>query len=258
MLVGAPLGGLVVSALGASAAFAVTGAFFVVSSALVLCLVRAPRVHQPEEPGEGLSYWGDLVAGFRFVAGQPLLRIVVALVFVMNLLDAGRFSVLLPLRAAEWTNGAGVVGLITGALGAGALVGSVFFGAVGHRLPRRMLFVVATLIAGGPLSLALASSIPVWAVVAVSAVTGLASGVLNPIIDTLRLELAPARMRARSSSLMIAGSWAGIPVGALLAGGSAEWIGVPAALLVIGGAYLLVALLPLTGGPWHAMDRPAR
>ena len=257
MLVGAPLGGLVVSVLGASAAFAVTGVFFVVSSALVVLLVREPRVHLPEEPGEGLSYWRDLAAGFRFVVGQPLLRLIVAMVFVMNLLDAGRFSVLLPLRAAGWTGGAGVVGLITGALGAGALVGSVFFGAVGHRLPRRLLFVVATLLAGGPLSLALASSMPVWAVVAVSAATGLASGVLNPIIDTLRLELAPARMRARSSSLMIAGSWAGIPVGALLAGGGAEWIGVPAALLVIGAVYVLVALLPVGGGAWRAMDRPA-
>ena len=116
---------------------------------------------------------------------------------------------------------------------------------------------IATLLAGGPLSLALASSMPVWAVVAVSAATGLASGVLNPIIDTLRLELAPARMRARSSSLMIAGSWAGIPVGALLAGGGAEWIGVPAAFLVIGAVYVLVALLPLRGGAWRGMDRPA-
>jgi len=258
ILVGAPLGGLVVSVLGASAAFAVTGAFFVVSSLLVLLLVRAPRVRLPDDgAGEGLSYWGDLAAGIRFVARQPLLRLIVAMVFVMNLLDAGRFSVLLPLRAGDWAGGAGVVGLVSGALGAGALVGAVFFGAVGHRMPRRALFVIATLLAGGPLSLALAVDVPVWAVVAVAAATGLASGVLNPIIDTLRLELAPPRMRARSSSLMIAGAWAGIPIGALLAGGGAEWIGVSTAFLVIGAVYLLVALLPLSGGAWKAMDRPA-
>jgi len=257
MLVGAPLGGLVVSVFGASAAFAVTAVFFVVSALLVSLLVRSPRIRQPEEEAR-LSYWGDLAAGFRFVARQPLLRLIVALVFVLNLLDAARFSVLLPLRATDWAGGAGVVGLITGALGLGALVGSVFFGAVGHRMPRRALFVIATLIAGGPLSLALATSLPVWAVVAVSALTGLASGVLNPIIDTLRLELAPTRMRARSSSLMIAGAWAGIPIGALLAGGSAELVGVSTAFLVIGAVYLLVALLPLSGGAWRGMDRARR
>jgi predicted MFS family arabinose efflux permease len=253
MLVGAPLGGLLVSLYGPSTAFAVTGLFFVVSCGLVLGVVRTPvPLHDSEAAGPA-SYWGDLAAGFRFVVRQPLLRLIVAMVFVTNLLDAARFSVLLPLRAEVWPGGATAVGLVTGALGAGALVGSLFFGFLGHRV-RRRLFVIAFLVVGLPISLVLASSLPLWVVVGVSAVTGLASGVLNPIIGTLRLELAPPRMRARSQSLMVAGSWAGIPLGALLGGAGAEWIGVAASLAVVGVVYTAAALLPTTGGAWRRMD----
>ena len=259
-LVGAPLGGFLVSLLGASAAFAVTGVFFVISSLLVLTLVRTP--HSRSRIGASIaetpSYWRDLADGFRFVVQQPLLRLIVVMVFMTNLLDAGRFSVLLPLRSEAWPEGASAVGLISGALGAGALAGSLLFGFIGHRVRRRPLFVVAFLIAGGPLSLAFASSIPLPALLVVSVVTGLASGTLNPIIGTLRLELAPPAMRARAQSLMIAGSWAGIPIGSLLAGASVGWIGVQASFLVIGAIYMIVAMLPISGGAWKGMDQDPR
>lgn len=260
-LVGAPLGGVLVSLLGPATAFGAVGGLFVVSSLIVLLLVRAPEPTGADGDAAsggaaGAGYWADLAAGFRFVVRQPLLRLIVGMVFLTNLLDSARFSVLLPLRADDWTGGAAVVGLLSGALGGGALLGSLAFGFVGHRVRRRPLFVVAFVIAGGPLSLAFASSIPLAALIAVSAATGIAVGVLNPVIDTLRFELTPPPLRARANSLMIAGSWAGIPLGALAAGGAADSLGVTTAFVVVGAVYTVAALLPLTGGAWRRMDSP--
>ncbi|MGP5733068.1 MFS transporter [Arthrobacter rhombi] len=256
-LIGAPLGGLLVSTLGPSNAFGVTAAFFVFSSLLVTTTVKNPLTTATDSPEDfrTSSYWDDLLQGLQFVSRQPLLRNIILIVFLMNLLDAARFSVLLPLKAADWTAGAAGVGLITGALGGGALLGSLAYGLIGNRMRRRPLFIAAFFITGAPVSLAFASTMPLTALIAIASIAGVAAGILNPIIGTLRLELAPPAMRARAHSLMIAGSWAGIPLGSLIAGSASEAFGLSACFIATGVIYAAAALSPLVGKTWKQMER---
>jgi len=265
MLVGAPLGGVLVSVLGPPAAFATTAVAFVIAATLVLVCVPRPdragmaRADLAAVGVPRVSYWRDLVAGFRFVSAHPLLRLIVFVVFLINLLDAARFSVLLPIHAAAHLQGAVAVGLLTGALGGGALVGSLVYGFFGQGWPRRPWFMVALGVTGGPFSVALAVQAPFSVLIALAAVIGLAAGIINPIIGVLQLQLAPRAMRARVYSLMVAGSWAGVPIGALLAGIAAERIGLTASFIIIGVSYVIVSLAPLRGGAWTGMGPfPAR
>jgi MFS family permease len=142
-------------------------------------------------------------------------------------------------------------------MGGGALVGSLLFGTVGHRLPRRMAFVIAFALAGAPPYFALAAGLPLPALLIVTGLAGLAAGAINPIIGTIKLERVPTRMRARVFGLIQAGCWAAMPLGALLAGVSVDRLGLTATAVGVGAAYLLVTLTPLLGGPWRQMDRPA-
>ncbi len=257
MFAAAPLGGVLVAAVGPAQAFFVDAAFFAVSIALVALLVPRGTRGAPDDDadGEQAGYWRQLADGARFVWRAPLLRHVVLVVLVLNALDTARFSVLLPLYALDRLGGAAAAGLITGAIAGGSVLGAAAFSAWGHRLPRRAVFVVAFVLTGGPLSAAFAAGSGTAALVALAAATGLAAGMLNPLLGTLRLELSPPRMLARVQTLMVSIAWAGIPAGALLAGLAADAFELTHVFAAIGVVSVLVSLVPLTGGAWRQMDR---
>ena len=250
-LLGAPLAGLLVAGLGTLGVLALDGLSFVVAAALVLLLVPSAGRGGPPAAREG--YWTELAEGVRFLVHEPLLRAVVVLVLCTNLLDAAKSTVLLPVAAEAHLGGAVAFGLLVGTMGGGALLGSLLFAAVGHRLPRRPLFVVGFLLAGGPPLLALAAAVPLPVQLAVTAVAGLAAGSLNPIIGTLKLERVPAGVRARVYGVIGAAAWAAMPVGALAAGWAVELVGLTPTLLVCGVLYVVASLVPLRGGPWAQM-----
>jgi MFS family permease len=201
------------------------------------------------------SYRADLAEGARFVVRDPLMRLIVALVLVTNLLDAARGSTLVPLYANDRLGGAAALGLLVATMGGCALAGNVAFGFVAHRVPRRVTFVVCFTLAGGPSSLAFALGAPLPALVAATALSGLAAGALNPILGTVQLERTPAHLRGRVFGLVTAGAWAGIPAGALLGGVAADTIGLAVAFGIVALVYTTVTLAPLTGGNWRLMER---
>lgn len=260
-LVGAPVAGLLVAAVGALPVLALDAVTFALSAVLVLTLVPAglqPRAAAGGGGGGGGGYWRDFAAGVRFLLREPLLRAIVALVLVTNFFDATKYSVLLPVVADRELGGAAAFGLLVGVMGGGALVGSLAFGAVGHRLPRRATLVTAFAVCGGPPFLALAAGLPLPATAAVFAVGGLAAGAINPMLGAIELERIPADMRARVYGVIGAGCWAAVPLGALAAGLAADTLGTTVTLVAVGVAYLAVSLVPLLGGPWRAMSaRPA-
>ena len=260
-LVGAPLAGFLFVAIGPLAVLAVDALTFLASAALLAFFVPRHLERDAREAAPPLDqavhgYWGQLAEGFRFLRREPLLRAVVMLVLITNCFDAAKSSVILPVYADRELGGAVAFGLLVGTMGGGALVGSLAFGAVGHRLPRRFTFVVAFTFAGAPPYLALAAGLPLPGLLVVTALAGFSAGAINPILGTIELERIPAGMRARVFGLINAGCWAAMPIGALVAGFAIEQFGITATLVTIGSGYLLVTLTPLLGGPWRDMDRP--
>ncbi len=261
-LVGAPLAGLLVVSIGALNVLAVDAATFLICAVLVGALVPG-RVNQVGEQvgaaetnqkARAGGYWSQLREGLEFTIRERLLRAVVLLVVVTNLFDAASSAVLLPIYAQRELGGAVAFGLLVGAMGGGALVGSLVFGVIGHRLPRRLIFTAAFTLAGGPIYFAFAAGLPLHVLIVLKLLAGFCAGAINPLIAVVMLERIPAGLRARVFGLVNAGCWAGMPIGALLGGLAVDHLGLTSTLLIVGAAYLLVTLTPLRGGPWRLMD----
>jgi MFS family permease len=248
-LVGGPVAGLVNT-------LVVNAATFAVSALLVAWLVPKSADARDGSPHtESTSYWNEFSEGLTFLWRQPLLRAITVLLVVTNFFDAAWTTVILPVFADQHLGGSVALGLLVAAMGG---VGSLMFGVVGHRMPRRALFVVSFMLCGGPRMLVFAAEPPLWLCLLTVAVAGLAAGSINPIIGTVQLERTPPGMRARVFGCMGAGAWAAMPIGALVAGVVVEYLGLTPTLLVLGSAYVLVVLSPLLGGPWRHMERPER
>jgi len=192
-LVGAPLAGALIALLGPTAVLWLDAATFAVSAMLIGFIVPAARrAASDNTASEG--YLASLLVGLRFIRGNRLILAVVLTVAATNCLDAAWFSIVAPVSARDFYGGAAALGLLLGATGGGAVVGTIVYGAFGHRVRRRSVFVACfVLVATVRLPLAAMPSLPV--AVALYAVLGLAAGPLNPILGAGRYERIPAELR---------------------------------------------------------------
>nr|WP_243437349.1 MFS transporter [Streptomyces sp. FH025] len=215
-----------------------------------------PSLTGPSEPGDRSGgYWRMFRAGFGFLRTEPLLLTVSVMVGITNLLDAGFTTVLVPVWARESGNGPAAIGLIGSALGITAVAGSLIAAALAHRLPRRTVFFVGFLLAGAPRYLVLVFDAPMWVVITVFAVGGFGSGFLNPIIGAVLFERIPRHLLGRVQALIGSLSWAGIPLGGLLAGGAVALVGLIPSLLTAGVLYFATTTLTGLRPEWREMDR---
>jgi len=253
VLVGGPLGGLLVAGVGATTALWLNAASFVVSAAIVAVGVpRARRELDAEPPGRFLA---ELAEGMRFIWSRRLIRAIVLTVLLTNFLDAP-FPVVMPVLAREAYGSATDLGLMYGVLGGAGLVGALAYSAFGHRLPRRLVFVCCFSVL--PLMyLALATLPPFPAALAALALVGFAAGPLNPLLLTVSSEVVPTRLRGRVFGATRAGAWASIPLGILLGGLAVETLGVAVTLLVIGLCYLAVTSYGFFNPAFRELDHRA-
>jgi predicted MFS family arabinose efflux permease len=251
-LVGAPVGGVLVAEFGATKALWLDAASFVFAAALVAAAVPRPtRAAAPAAPGRYLS---ELAEGMRFIKNQRLFRAIVATVLLTNLLEAP-FPVVMPVFAQEAYGSAADLGLLYGVGGGAGLAGSLVYGAMGHRLPRRLTFLGCfAVIPLMYLALATLPSLPV--ALAVMAFAGLAGGPINPLLNTVQFELVPTELRGRVFGAVRAGAWAAIPLGVLVSGVVVDAIGIAATFFAIGACYLAVTLYGFFNPAFAALDDP--
>lgn len=270
--IGAPLAGVLIALIGTSNLLWIDGASFAISAALIA--VGVPRVlaARPMEGADGTAavsdaagkdvsparknrYLADLRAGVAFIWRDRLLLSLVATVLVTNLLDAGVGSVLMPAYILRVFGSAVVLGGMVAVFGLTAFLGAVLFGAIGHRLPRRLTLGIGFSIGGAPRiwTLALVPVVPV--VLAVSAVSGFGISVVNPIFGTLEYERVPVDFRARVFGTITAGAMAGTPLGGLLAGYCAAWLGLRWTLVAFGAVYLVATLSLLVNPALRGLDK---
>ena len=253
-MVGAPLAGALIAVFGAADLLFADGITFAVSAALVGAGARA--VAEPRHPHTG-SYGTRLREGLAYLWRDRLLRAMCVMVLVTNLLDAAYGQVLLPVYARDVLHSALALGAISGVFSAGAVVGTVLYGAVGARLPRRATFVLSFLLGGGPRFLLLMLGPPLPVLLGLLFLFAVGTGSINPLLGVVQVERIPGTLRARVMGATTAVAWAAMPLGGLLGGLLAARAGVHAALLFCGAAYILTTLAPLVGSTWRALDRPA-
>jgi MFS family permease len=249
-LLGAPLAGILIAAIGSSQVLWIDAATFFASAAVI-----AGALSHKVTPVEPRKHFRDEIAtGLRFIWNDRLLRSIVGAVAITNLFESPIFAVILPVYVQQKLGSAISLGLLIASVGGGALLGALVFGALGPHLPRRVTYMSAFILLGLAYSmLALFPSLTMG--VGALILAGFAAGPINPIIETVMQERVPSTLRGRVFGTMTATVFVMIPIGMVLAGYLLEWVGIQTTLLVIATCYLVVTLSMLINPAFREMDR---
>lgn len=253
--VGPAVAGVVVGALGGVNALWITAGLTAVGGVIIAVFV-ADVVPEPNETDASANYLTRLRSGAQFLRRDGLLRSIALMITATNLLDQAFAAVLLPVWVKTSGYGPEIVGLLMAVFSATAVLASLAAAAWGHRLPRRLVYLVGFMVGGIPRFIALAFGSPLWLLLTIFAIGGLGSGFINPIIGAIRYERIPEAMLGRVSTLIRSLAWSGIPFGGLVGSLVITLGGVPGAMLIVGGAYFLCTLLPGIRPEWAEMNRP--
>jgi len=141
---GPALGGLIVLALGAKAAFGINAVFYI---PLWIAFFFWKRKHTPSRlPPERMDR--AIVSGGRYALHSPPVRTVLARAFFFGLASAAS-AALMPLVARNLLHGnAAVFGILLGASGIGAVIGALFVGDLRDRLSTETTVKLGSLITG--------------------------------------------------------------------------------------------------------------
>ena len=212
LLLGPPLGGVLIGVIGAPSVLLVDAASYLVSFALVALFVpqRAPLHSEEGERG--------LLTGLRFLVREPLLRVWIPL-FVAGDAAWQTFFAAVPVLVVERFNAdPKIAGILFAGFGAGALVGNfASFRFLTQRFDGLRLIALSVPFQALPLWVL---PLHVGPAVLTSAIfaSGLANGICNPTIHSIfTLRMPPAiRAKAMTANMTIWGL--GMPLGLIAAG----------------------------------------
>lgn len=248
---GAPVGGAVIAVSGAPFALYLDAVSFAVS-ALIIGATITGAAHG-RAPADG--YLRQIRDGVRFLRRDRLLSAALAMIMVTNGLNAGFFTVLVPAYGARVLHSAVAVGLISAAAGTALILGSVLFSWLGLRWRRWPVLAVCYLILLGPRMAIFLVYPPVGVLVLVVGLVMLAFGPLNPILDAVKAERTPPRLRARVFGALTAGALLGMPLGTTAAGLLLDGVGLTGTILAFTIASTVMSLCPLVFRAWREVDQ---
>ncbi|MEG3148676.1 MFS transporter [Sphingomonas sp. ZT3P38] len=235
---GPAIGGLIVAAAGAAAAFLANAVSYV---GLIVVLARwkpetPPRLLPRERLGVAMG------AGLRYVAMSPNLRVVMLRAGLFGL-AASAVPALMPLVARDLMGGGALTfGVLLGAFGVGAVGGALVSGRLRRRLTNERIVLL------GGLALALGGAAtavsPVMAGTIVALMLAGAGWVLALSTFNVTVQMASPRwVVARGLALYQMMAFGGMAAGSWLSGVVAENRGVATALLVAASVQIAGALL---------------
>ncbi|WP_415288368.1 MFS transporter [Brevundimonas sp. S1H14] len=235
--VGPALGGLIVAAAGAAAAFAVNAVSYL---GLLVVLFR----WKPDRPKQTLPREGLLAAmagGVRYAFLSPRVTAVLLRAVVFGV-GASAVQALMPVVARESGGGPLVFGLLLGSFGVGAVGGALFVGRLRAKYETETIVRVAALaFAAAALGLAYAP----WLAVTLPALMIAGAGwvlVLSSFNVTVQMSV-PRWVVARALALYQMAAFGGMAGGSWLWGALAQTYGVETALSVSAGVLALCILI---------------
>src|SRR5215218_3051376 len=209
-VVGAPFAGLLITLIGAVNVLWFDAATFALSALVVALLVPSLARETPrQEP-----LFSHAVEGLRFIRRDRLISWLLLTSMVSNFVLAPLGTVLIPLYAIEEFGDPARFGLIVAGGSVGALGGSLFFGAVGPRLPRRATYLAVY--AGMCCVWLTLAFVPPYAVfVAAFAASTFLTATVNPLLQTIRQERVPPELRGRVFGTVLSLVVVASPIGLL-------------------------------------------
>jgi MFS family permease len=211
LLAGPPLGGALFQ-LGRAIPFLTDAVSYLFSSASIIRL-RTP-FQEPRKP-ETTSFRARLVEGLAFTWSRPFLRTCALLYGLGNPLISGILLALVVVGRSQGLTG-GQIGLLTAALGASSLVGSLL-----SPLARRLLSIRTIMLLeytswfGAWLFVAWPD---VYALLALIVPFGLTAPITDSVVDGYRIAMTPDRLLGRVEAARTTIAQSALPLGPLVAG----------------------------------------
>jgi hypothetical protein len=212
-LLGPPSAGLLIGLIGATGVLIVDAATFVVAFVVVALFVHPMSSGAPVADATDP---GGVLAGVRYIAGDPLLRLWAV---AITLGDAAWQVVFVGTPVLVFAHYGGeplLAGLIMGAFGCGAIVGNVIsYRRFEGQVPPRLI-AVSLMVQALPVAL-LAAPVPGAALVLALGVSGFGNGIANPTIHAALTLRPPVSLRAKVFSAISTSSVIGAPLALLIA-----------------------------------------
>ena len=214
LLLGAPVGGVLIGVIGAANVLVVDGITYLVSFALVALFVpkREPAAHEEAEDTRGI------LVGLRFMVREPLLRVWCPLFVAGDAAWQAFFAAVPVLTIERFGADAKIAGALFAGFGAGALIGNFLsFRFLAQRLEGLRLIAFTAPLQAAPLWV-LTLDVGAWAMFAAVLASGLGNGLCNPSIHSIFTLRIPPPIRAKA--MAAAGTiWGlGTPIGLVFAG----------------------------------------
>ncbi len=236
--IGPPIGGVLIAWVGEGWCFFINGVSFV-AVIVALAAMRLGKKHHARRFG---SIFSQLREGLNYSWSYLPIRYLITLVALSSFFGLP-FQALLPMFAADILQGdSQMLGILTGALGAGALSGAFYLASRQNiRHIPRLTFFAAMMFSSG-LAVFAISSLTILSMAAL-VVTGFGMIVHFNATNSLIQNISDEDKRGRVVSLYSLTFMGITPLGSLLAGAVAEHIGVPHTVFTFSIICLASALL---------------
>ena len=237
-IIGPAVAGVIIAVIGIGQAFFVTTVGYAIASILLFLLKPKPRTFNPRA-GEG-----GVMEGVRFIFGNRLFLAVIGLSFFTSVFG-GSYQVLLVYFATDILEVGGLgFGLLEGAAGVGAILGTLSIIKIGVGRHRGFVIIGGAASFGICVALFAASKFMPLSMAALFA-AGISSGIyLNVGMTALQMEV-PDELRGRVMGIWSM-TWFLASIGGFFAGVAAEVIGIPMTVAVGGLAVTGFAVLLCT------------
>jgi MFS family permease len=239
LISGPAVAGVLVATLGPGGAIAVDAATFAASAA-ALARLRPAAVERLERAAPFLR---ELAEGIGEIRRRPWVRGFLVVLFTYSVVVLPAIFVLGPVLAEEELGGVGAWALITAAFGAGSVAGDLLI--LRFKPSRPLLWSALGFCVASTQALIIGSGLPVGAIAALEAVTGIAVAAAWGLWETTLQEQIPEHAISRVASFDYLVSIGLLPIGLTLAGPVSEAIGLHETLWLQTAVALPVALAVL-------------
>jgi predicted MFS family arabinose efflux permease len=198
------------------------------SFGLVIFAVAGSRPREQEAVPE-TTVFAAIADGLRYIRNNPTASIAITTTFMMGFLGQSISQIAAGIAKQVFDVGPQGLGAMTGMVGAGGIVGSVFIALFPERVPRSVL--AQTGLFTYALGIAIVASAPRLALALVGYLVMGVSHVSVMMSATTAIQTrVPDALRGRVISIYLASLFAGLPLGALFLGQLGDRIGLRAAL----------------------------
>lgn len=235
--IGPPIGGFLIALWGEGICFLINGLSYLAVIGSLFAMRLSAFIAHPKTA----SIISELLSGFKYAYETIHLRTLLLMVIVISLLGLP-FQVFMPIFAKDILHGnSQTLGILTGALGAGAFIGTLMLAAMASikRIPS-IILLSALMFSFGLFTFTNSTNFIISLVTLV--ITGFGFVVLFASTNTLLQTMVKETMRGRIVAIYSMSFMGFTPIGSLILGGITEQIGLQYTLSIAAILCLSVAI----------------